>query len=106
MIFEGRAPQAPGEAVVAFRDALEEASALARDRRADDAQAVPRSTAAAPAAPTAAPASTQAPSQAQPLAAPSAAGEPTPGAFQDVPADGSTRIEALPSEPAPVTTPR
>ena len=36
MIFESRAPQAPSADVVAFRDALEEASATARARRADD----------------------------------------------------------------------
>ena len=103
MIFEGRA-QAPGEAVVAFRDALEEASALARDRRsADDDEPAPRRSAAPVAAP-AEPAGTDA--QTQPLAAPAAGSEPVNGSFQDVPADGSTRIEALPAEPAPVTTPR
>src|SRR5690348_13595609 len=36
MIFESRAPQAPSSSVVSFRDALEEASATARARRADD----------------------------------------------------------------------
>jgi len=35
MIFESRAPQAPSADVVSFRDALEEASATARARRAD-----------------------------------------------------------------------
>src|SRR5690606_17317358 len=33
MVFEGRAPQAPSAAVVAFRDALEEATASARQAR-------------------------------------------------------------------------
>jgi lipid-binding SYLF domain-containing protein len=41
MIFESRMPQAPSADVVSFRDALEEASATAHARRADDdAQAV------------------------------------------------------------------
>jgi hypothetical protein len=95
MIFEGRVAQAPGEAVVAFRDALEEASALARDRRSADDEPAPRSSTAPAAAPVA-PAATDAPSQAQPLAEPAAAGEPVNGGFQDVPADGGTRIEELP----------
>ena len=53
MIFEGRAPQAPSSAIVAFRDALEEATAAARyARRGATAPA-------APAAPTPAAASVQ-----------------------------------------------
>nr|WP_220481115.1 lipid-binding SYLF domain-containing protein [Lysobacter penaei] len=35
MVFEGRAPQAPSDAVVAFRDQLEEATAFARANRSD-----------------------------------------------------------------------
>ncbi|WP_147652987.1 lipid-binding SYLF domain-containing protein [Vulcaniibacterium gelatinicum] len=55
MIFEGRAPQPPSPAVVAFRDQLEEASAAARANRGTAAPA----RAATPAATTApAPAST------------------------------------------------
>ena len=53
MVFEGRAPQAPSAAIVAFRDTLEEATAAARYARR--ASAAP----AAPAAPTPAAASVQ-----------------------------------------------
>ena len=43
MVFEGRAPQAPSAAVVAFRDALEEATAAARQARGGTpAPAAPR----------------------------------------------------------------
>lgn len=98
MIFEGRTRQQPGEQVVDFRDALEEASALARDRRAghagSSATSAPRT--AAPAA-AAEPASTGA--QTQPLAPPG--DEPRPAPFEDVPAD-SVRSEPLPPEPEPV----
>ena len=96
MIFEGRTRQQPDGRVVDFRDALEEASALARDRRGDVAVAR-----RAPAVPNAAPASASA--QTQPLVAPSDEARPAP--FEDVPADAGIRSEALPPEPAPATSP-
>ena len=49
MIFESRAPQAPSDAVVGFRDALEEASATARARRSDSNSAPVATPAATPA---------------------------------------------------------
>jgi lipid-binding SYLF domain-containing protein len=99
MIFEGRAPQAPGEGVVAFRDALEEATALARDRRADDdAAPAPASTSS----PTSAPTSAPAPAVTAQMSAPAGA-EPAPAPLQDV---EGPRAEDLPPEPAPATTPR
>lgn len=88
MIFEGRTPRQPDDKVIDFRDALEEASALARERRGGLAP-VARG-AQAPAAPVAA--------QTAPLAPPS--GEAQPAPFEDVPAD-SVRTEALPPEPVP-----
>ena len=48
-IFESRAPQAPSDAVVGFRDALEEASATARARRSDSDSAPVATPAATPA---------------------------------------------------------
>jgi lipid-binding SYLF domain-containing protein len=100
MIFEGRTRLQPDGRVVDFRDALEEASALARDRRGDVAVA-PR----APVAPGATPAatSTSGGAQTQPLATPSAEARPAP--FEDVPADAGVRSEPLPPEPAPASTP-
>jgi lipid-binding SYLF domain-containing protein len=68
MIFESRAPQAPSSDVVSFRDALEEASATARARRADDeAQVAPAATvpATAPAPATTEPLPQTAPPPAQ-----------------------------------------
>lgn len=99
MIFEGRTPQAAGGDVVAFRDALEEATALARDRRGTGTPAQARGRAqVAPVAPPAA--DPAAPSQSSPANAPS---EPAPAPFEDVPADQGTRIEALPPEPTPAS---
>ncbi len=69
MIFESRMPQPPSSAVVGFRDALEEATATARARRADDG-ALPAATAApaaAPVAPVAPPPATTSPAVAEPL---------------------------------------
>ncbi len=86
-IFEGRTRQQPADRVVDFRDALEEASALARERRGTST-----ATAAAPAA-TAVPATTP-PAPAVP------AGEAMPAPFEDVPAD-SVHSEPLPPEPVP-----
>ncbi|MFC5571164.1 lipid-binding SYLF domain-containing protein [Lysobacter yangpyeongensis] len=98
MIFEGRTRQQPDDRVVDFRDALEEAGALARERRGGSAPAAP-AVAASPAAATAPAAQTQ------PLAPPPEEAKPAP--FEDVPAD-SVRTEPLPPEPtpAPTTPPR
>ena len=64
MIFEGRAPQRPSDAVVAFRDQLEEASAAARLARGDSGTPRPVAT-AAPAIPATAPAATYPPATPQ-----------------------------------------
>lgn len=90
MVFENRTLQAPSDGVVEFRDALEEASALARQRRAGEPTAA--ATRAAPAAGV-----PQSQAQTQPLPAPTAA-EPLPAPFQDVPAE-EIRTEPLPPEP-------
>ena len=49
MVFEGRAPQAPSAAIIAFRDALEEATASARQARSGNGGA-PASASRVPAA--------------------------------------------------------
>ena len=49
MVFEGRAPQAPSAAIVAFRDALEEATASARQARSGNGS-TPASASRVPAA--------------------------------------------------------
>jgi hypothetical protein len=69
MILVTRAPQAPSSAVVAFRDALEEASATARARRADDDASAPTAMPARVAAPVppAPPASSGVPAATEPL---------------------------------------
>lgn len=97
MIFEGRTRQAPADRVVEFRDALEEATATARERRGGSTAA--RSAPATAPAPTATEANASAGAQTQPLAPPSDEAAPAP--FEDVPADG-VRSEPLP----PDTTPR
>src|SRR5690606_1357079 len=82
MIFEDRLAQRPPDAVVGFRDALEEATAAAAAARSDTS-----SPAAPPApAPAGQPATTQVPDQA-------AAPQPTP--FQPV-EDNPATIEPLP----------
>lgn len=86
MIFEGRAPQPASNAIVDFRDRLEEATALARARRGDTVPAVPP----VPAAPATAPAGA---AQTQPLAQPAHA-EPTPQPFETV--ESPTKVEPLP----------
>lgn len=91
MIFEGRTRRQPDDKVVDFRDALEEASALARERRGGQA---PVARAQASAAVSAAPAT----AQTEPLVPPT--GEAKPAPFEDVPAD-SVRTEPLPPEPVP-----
>jgi len=98
MIFEGRTRQQPADRVVEFRDALEEATAVARERRGGTTVAR-----AAPAVPASAPATAASPTaQTQPLAPIGEEAKPAP--FEDVPAD-SVHSEPLPPEPAPVTTP-
>ena len=89
MIFENRAPQRPSDAVVDFRDRLEEASAAARTARGDTRPAP--AVAAAPAA-----ASPPAPA----TSVPAAAAQPTP--FEPVkdPSDNPATTEPLPSPPA------
>ena len=88
MIFENRAPQRPSDAVVDFRDRLEEASAAARTARGDTRPAP--AVAAAPAASPPAPATS----------APAAAAQPTP--FEPVkdPSDNPATTEPLPPPPA------
>ena len=89
MVFESRAPQAPSAAVVAFRDALEEASATARARRNANGSA-PVATPAAPAtAPQAAPSAPDAP------VAPVAPAPATPASVNPV------TTEPLPDTPPP-----
>lgn len=85
MIFEGRAAQRPSDAVVAFRDRLEETTAAAHAARTD-----------APAVPTPAPAH----SPAQPTAAPvSPVAEPAAsGGFQPV-QDTPATAQPLPASP-------
>jgi hypothetical protein len=84
MIFEGRVQQRPSDAIVEFRDRLEEASAAAR---------AARGTTAAPAA--AAPVNTQ---PAGPVVAPANAPQPTP--FEPV-QDNPATTEPLPPVPSP-----
>ncbi|RPE80208.1 lipid-binding SYLF domain-containing protein [Vulcaniibacterium tengchongense] len=83
MIFEGRAAQQPSNAVVDFRDRLEEASATARARRGEPAVRAAAAPAAAP-APAAA--------QTAPLATP--ATEPQPQPFETV--ESPVKSEPLP----------
>ncbi|MFL6592205.1 MAG: lipid-binding SYLF domain-containing protein [Luteimonas sp.] len=89
MIFEGRAPQRPSDAVVDFRDRLEEASAAARTARGGTpvppAAPARTSTTVAPAAP-----ATPAPSSAS-------ATQPTP--FEPV-SDQPATTEPLPPTPS------
>ena len=85
MIFEGRVPS-PSGPVVAFRDALEEATAAARTARGEDA---PR--AAAPMASTNA-------SMTMPTAAPAPASDPQPQPFEPV-NDNPATTEPLPATP-------
>lgn len=101
MIFEGRTRQQPADRVVDFRDALEEASALARDRRGDNAVARTPVAASAAASTTV---TAGAGAQTVPLAPPSDEAKPAP--FEDVPVDDSVRSEPLPPESAPATKPR
>ena len=89
MIFEGRAAQRPSNAVVSFRDQLEEASAAARLARNDGAVAPARP------AVTTAPAATATP-QAQPI-------EPAPQPQPFEPVDSPYSGDAIQTEPLPPT---
>ena len=91
MIFEGRAAQRPSNAVVSFRDQLEEASAAARLARNDGAVAPARP------AVTTAPAATATP-QAQPI---EPAPQPQPQPFE--PVDSPYSGDAIQTEPLPPT---
>jgi hypothetical protein len=93
MIFENRAPQRPSDAVVDFRDRLEEASAAARVARGEGQPAPTAAIAAAPATTTTVPVQATVP-------APAAAAQPTP--FEPVPdtSDNPTTTEPLPPPPA------
>ena len=99
MIFEDRYAQRPSDAVVSFRDTLEEATAAARAARADegdDAPPAPPANAAAPAPATQA----GAPASTEPML-PATTVEPQspqPGGFQPV-QDNPATVEPLPASP-------
>ncbi len=95
MIFEGRAAQQPSDAVVDFRDRLEEATALARAERGTEAPAAPV-TASPPATASAPPAVDAAAAATLPLPVPGTEGETAP---QPVP---GTEGETLPQPFEPV----
>ena len=92
MIFEGRAVQAPSNAVVDFRDRLVEASAAARAARSDGPAPAPRAAVTASSTATATSTGTSTTSTA---AAPAAA-QPTP--FEPV-QDNPATTEPLPATP-------
>jgi lipid-binding SYLF domain-containing protein len=96
MIFEDRYAQRPSDAVVGFRDALEEATAAARAARADDDDAPPAAPASAAAS--GQPAATGAASTEPVLPATTvtAPANPQPGAFQPV-EDAPATAEPLPA---------
>lgn len=96
MIFEGRAPQRPSNAVVTFRDQLEEASAAARLARGDNGAPQPVVT-AAPAVPATAPAATYPPATPQPQTP-----SPQPQPFEPVDSPYSSTEPAVQSEPLPL----
>jgi lipid-binding SYLF domain-containing protein len=104
MIFEDRYAQRPSDAVVGFRDALEEATAAARAARADDDDAPPPAPANAPvpAAPAAqaGSASTEPMLPATTVTAPQSGAQPAapqPGTFQPV-QDNPATVEPLPAQ--------
>ncbi|NZA25865.1 lipid-binding SYLF domain-containing protein [Luteimonas sp. SJ-92] len=86
MIFEGRAGQAPSDAVVDFRDRLEEATAIARANRGTGSTA-PTPVTAAPIG-----------GQTLPEPPPIDAGEPMPQPFEPV-SEGEIRSEPLDDTP-------
>ena len=93
MIFESRVPHAPSNAVVAFRDQLEEATATARAIRAGHA---------APAASTSSTASaTQSGAATAPLSSGTSTTEATPQPFEPI-EDNPATVEPLPETPRSV----
>jgi lipid-binding SYLF domain-containing protein len=110
MIFEDRYAQRPSDAVVSFRDALEEATAAARAARsdddADDAPPAPPANAVAPVAASAStdpvlPATNVTAPAGQPAAAQPGTAQPgtaQPGTFQPV-QDNPATVEPLPANP-------
>ena len=108
MIFEDRYAQRPSDAVVGFRDELEEATAAARAARADeddDAPPAPPANAVAPAsgAPAAASAAATEPMLPATTVTPQAGTQPAPGTaqpgtFQPV-QDNPATVEPLPASP-------
>ncbi len=95
MIFEDRYAQRPSDAVVRFRDTLEEATAAARAARSDD-DAPPAASAAAARA--TAPAQPAAPASTEPVLPATTVTAPQPGAFQPVD-DNPATVEPLPAAP-------
>jgi len=99
MIFEGRATGQPSNAVVDFRDRLEEASAAARAHRTAEEQRPALGATVYP-EPGVAPAATAAPAQAAPVQAQPAQtqpAQPQPQAFENVPAPPNpAKVEPLP----------
>lgn len=94
MIFEGRATGQPSNAVVDFRDRLEEASAAARAHRTAEQQRPALGATVYPEAGVA-PATTAAPAQTAPVQAQPA--QPQPQAFENVPAQPNpAKVEPLP----------
>jgi lipid-binding SYLF domain-containing protein len=90
MVFEDRYSQRPSNAIVSFRDALEEATAAARAARAGDSGNAP----ARPAAPASTPAPAAGTAVTEPVAAPTTVQAPQPGAFE--PVENPATIEPLP----------
>ena len=93
MIFEDRYAQRPSDAVVGFRDALEEATSAARAARADDTDDAP------PAAPATAQAAASGAASTEPVlpaTTVTAPANPQPGAFQPV-EDAPATAEPLPA---------
>ena len=99
MIFEDRAGQRPSTAVVAFRDALEEATAAARAARSDDDAPPPSATQAPPATVDATATTTAAAEPSLPATTVTAppADAPQPGTFE--PVDNPATTEPLPATP-------
>ncbi|ATE74049.1 ligand-binding protein SH3 [Lysobacter capsici] len=98
MIFEGRATGQPSNAVVDFRDRLEEASAAARAHRtAEDQRPALGATVYPEAGVAPANATTAAPAQTAPVQAQPAQPQPQPQAFENVPAQPNpAKVEPLP----------
>jgi lipid-binding SYLF domain-containing protein len=96
MIFEGRAGQRPSDAVVTFRDQLEEATAAARLARGTAPANRPATT------PASNPASAPAPA-ATPMPQPSAPAQPQPQPFEPVDSPYQPGQPAVTTEPLPPT---